>query len=59
MNDFINLRTSKRQVFYFITLLLRFYYALLRMPGISAFVLFWDPILPQNHRGSSFNAKPG
>ena len=36
MSDFINLTTSNRKVFYFITRLLRLYYAILRQPSISA-----------------------
>ena len=39
-NDFINLTTSNRKVFYFITRLLRLYYAILRQPSISAFCCF-------------------
>ena len=61
MNDFINLRTSNRKVFYSITRLLRLYYAILRLPSISAFcclgIQFCIQIAADRGR-SNFHAKP-
>ena len=54
MNDFINLTTSNRKASYFITRLLRLYYAILRQPSISAFCCFGIQLCIK-HAGERFH----